>query len=54
MFVLIYVDDILVFTLKGSDSLCIVKEVLSKEFEMKDMRELKSFLGIEITRDRTN
>ena len=48
-YLLIYVDDILIFVPKGSNSLTYIKKALSKEFEMKDMRELKSFLGIEMT-----
>ncbi len=48
-YLLIYVDDILIFVPKGSDSMTFIKKALSKEFEMKDMGELKSFLGIEMT-----
>src|SRR5208282_582632 len=51
-YLLIYVDDILIFVPKGSNSLACIKKVLSKEFEMKDMGELKSFLGIEVTQDQ--
>ncbi len=47
-YLLIYVDDILIFILKGSDSMTFIKKALSKKFEMKDMGELKSFLGIEV------
>jgi len=50
-FILVYVDDILIFSPKGSNSTPI-KQALSKEFEMKDMGELKSFLGMEVHRDR--
>ena len=53
-YILVYVDDLLIITPTKSDSLAAIKEALAKEFDMKDMGELKSFLGIEITRDRTN
>ena len=48
-FVLVYVDDTLIFTPKGSITMSIVKKDLLKEFEMKDMGELKSFLSIEVS-----
>ncbi len=48
-FVLVYVDDIVIMVPKGSDSLHEIKEALVKEFKMKDIRELKSFLGIKVT-----
>jgi len=47
------VDDLLIFTPKGSPFFSKIKEVLFKEFEMKDLREAKSFLSMEITRDRS-
>ncbi len=47
-YLLIYIDNILIFILKGSDSITFIKKALSKEFEMKDMRELKSFLSIKV------
>ncbi len=42
-------DDIIIIVPKGSDFLHEIKEALAKKFEMKDMRELKSFLSIEVT-----
>src|SRR5271169_1988115 len=51
-YLLIYIDDILIFVSKGSNSLACIKKALSKEFEMKDMGELKSFLGIKVTQDQ--
>ena len=51
-YLLIYVDDILIFIPKDLNSLAYIKKALLKEFEMKDMGELKSFLGIEVTWDQ--
>src|SRR5208282_6157121 len=51
-YLLTYIDDILIFVPKGSNSLACIKKALLKEFEMKDMGELKSFLGIEVTQDQ--
>ena len=48
-YILVYVDDLLIITPTKSDSLATIKEALAKEFDMKDMGELKSFLRIEIT-----
>ena len=50
-FILVYIDNMLIFALSHSDSLHVIKEALSKEFKMKDMGELKSFLSIEVSRD---
>src|SRR5208337_1179921 len=50
-YILVYMDDLLILTPKGSTFLSEIKEALSKEFEMKDLGEAKSFLGMEITRD---
>src|SRR5208283_859176 len=50
-YLLIYVDDILIFIPKNSNSMTFIKKALLKEFEMKDMEELKSFLGIKMTQD---
>src|SRR5208337_3973839 len=52
-YILVYVDDLLILTPKGSPFFSEIKEALSKEFEMKDLAEAKSFLGMEITRDRS-
>ena len=47
----IWVDDLIIF---GRDMVDInnVKEALKKEYEMKDLGELKYFLGIQVHRDR--
>ena len=52
-FILIYVDDLLIFTPKLSPLLFKIRGALAKEFEIKDLGEVKSFLGIEITRDHS-
>src|SRR5208337_2869658 len=52
-YILVYVDDLLILTPKGLPFLSEIKEALSKEFEMKDLGEAKSFLGMEITRDHS-
>src|SRR3954463_375904 len=49
--VLIYVDDILLF-LKSKETINTVKEALMKKFKMTNVREVKKFLGIRVTRDR--
>lgn len=51
MYVLIYVDDILIIgnSKKAIDGL---KQKLSTEFEMRDLQEVKCFLGLTIQRDR--
>ena len=50
---LLYLDDIL---LAGNNKLKLnqIKMVLKKEFEIKDLGEPREFLGIRITRDRSN
>src|SRR5579859_8128408 len=49
----IWVDDLMIF---GKDMVRInkLKAELGKEFEMKDIGELKYFLGIQVQRDRKN
>ena len=52
MFVTIYVDDLII----GGDHLDEVEHIkglLKQEFEMKDLGELRFFLGIEIIRTKT-
>ena len=46
-------DDLVIFMSKGSPLLSEIREALSKEFEMKDLGEVKNFLSMEITRDQT-
>ena len=43
----IYVDD-LIITRSNKDEIADVKKVLGAEFDMKDLGELKYFLGIEV------
>ena len=47
--IVIYVDDLIV-TRISKDELCCVKKILGVEFAMKDLGELKYFLGIEVVR----
>ena len=52
VFVTIYVDDLII----GDDHLDeveYIKILLKQEFEMKDLGELRFFLGIEIIRTKT-
>ena len=45
--IVIYVDDLIV-TRSSHDEIEHVKKVLGAEFDMKDLGELKYFLGIEV------
>ena len=47
--IVIYVDD-LIITRSNKDEIADVKKVLGAEFDMKDLGELKYFLGIEVVR----
>jgi hypothetical protein len=47
----IYVDDLLLFSY-SLDEIAHIKAQMTHEFEMKDLRELDCFLGMEIERDR--
>jgi Reverse transcriptase (RNA-dependent DNA polymerase) len=47
----VYVDDLLILS-KELAKVNKIKDLLSKEFEMKDMGELKYFLGIQVHRDQ--
>ena len=47
--IVIYVDD-LIITGSNKDEIADVKKVLGAEFDMKDLGELKYFLGIEVVR----
>src|SRR5271170_4861562 len=49
LYIIIWVDDLLIAGRNVRD-IAHVKQQLSKEFEMKDLRELKHFLGMRITR----
>ena len=48
---MLYVDD-LVLAAFLSDDITWIKELLSKQFEMTDLGELTSFIGIQVVRDR--
>ncbi|CAI7886554.1 unnamed protein product [Closterium sp. NIES-53] len=50
-YVLVYVDDI-VFATADTDALTIVKSELQKRHTCTDLGELRSYLGLQITRDR--
>lgn len=50
MFVLLYVDDILIFGTNEEDMLKF-KEILSNEFKMKDLGRISSFLGINVNQN---
>ena len=48
---IIYVDDMII-TGDDKEEICTLKEQLSGEFEMKDLAQLKYFLGIELLRSK--
>ncbi len=50
-FIVIYVDD-LILVCNYKDKLLQVKEDFSRKFEMKDLKDLHFFLGMEVERDR--
>ncbi|CAI7817388.1 unnamed protein product, partial [Closterium sp. NIES-53] len=50
-YVLVYVDD-LVFATADTEALTLVKSELQKRHTCTDLRELRSYLGLQITRDR--
>lgn len=50
VFLLIYVDDIAIMT-KSSAAIQSVKKMLSSKFSVQDLGEMKTYLGIEVTRD---
>ncbi|CAI7889274.1 unnamed protein product [Closterium sp. NIES-53] len=50
-YVLVYVDD-LVFTTSDTEALTLVKSELQKRHTCTDLGELRSYLGLQITRDR--
>ena len=48
----LYVDDLFIFTSRGSGLMGLLKKRLQREFEMTDLGEVKEALGMEISRDR--
>jgi len=50
-YLLLYVDDMLIPT-RNKTHAQKIKAQLKKKFDMKDLREAKKILGMEITRDR--
>ncbi|CAI7761678.1 unnamed protein product [Closterium sp. NIES-53] len=51
LYVLVYVDDI-VFAISDTEALTLVKSNLQKRHTCTDLGELRSYLGLQITRDR--
>ncbi|CAI7778952.1 unnamed protein product [Closterium sp. NIES-53] len=51
IYVLVYVDD-LVFATADTEALTLVKSELQKRHTLTDLGELRSYLGLQITRDR--
>ena len=52
IYLLLYVDDMLIVS-NDVEAIKRLKQVLSSEFEMKDLGEAKRILGMDIVRDRT-
>ena len=50
--IVVWVDDLLIITKKNTD-IKSIKSNLSKKFAMSDLGEVKSFLGLHVTRDRS-
>ena len=51
IYLTLYVDDMLIAA-KSKSHIFVLKNTLSNEFEIKDLRDTKKILGIEIYRDR--
>jgi len=51
-YLLLYVDDMLIIA-RNKTHIQKLKAQLKKEFDMKDLGEVKKILGMEITRDRS-
>ena len=50
--IVIYVDDLIVMIGDSSKDIAKVKEMLCAEFDMKDLGDLRYFLGIEVVRSK--
>lgn len=53
VYLLLYVDDLILFG-KTLKKIIPIKQSISDEFEMKDMGDIRHFLGITVKRDRAN
>lgn len=51
LYIILYVDDLLIIG-SNEDQIKSLKEILSKNFKMKDMGNAKNYLGINIVQDR--
>lgn len=51
LYVVLYVDDVLII---GKSAISWIKNKLSHEFQMKDLKEISHFLGLNIRRDIEN
>jgi hypothetical protein len=49
MFILVYVDDIIVASSSQDATMCLLRN-LEKDFALKDLGDLHYFLGIEVTK----
>jgi hypothetical protein len=49
MFILVYVDDIIVASSSQDVTMCLLQN-LEKDFALKDLGDLHYFLGIEVTK----
>lgn len=49
-YILVYVDDI-VLVAKTTTTIHALKQIIANEFDIKDLGEIKQYLGIEVTRD---
>lgn len=53
IYVLLYVDDLLIIS-KDMRKITIIKQLLAKEFEMTDIGNASTFLGMHIEQDKKN
>ena len=50
MIVAVYVDDILIAT-ESEDKMNYMKEMIAQSFNVRDLGQLKSFLGVQVKQD---